>query len=131
MANISGRETARTSWMPLRPTDGNPQLFRGKVTLDELYELCRDGGSQLALVRLLERLDADLRAERFVDVSALLARLLVDQLSPNVLVGAAAITRFAHEQLGATRSNFVARVTEHLRNVLGEDRANALMQSRR
>jgi hypothetical protein len=96
----------------------------------QLYQLCAAKKDQSAVEKLLGRLEADLRAGRPESVDVILKRLDVERLAPAVLVAALTITVPAKSVL-REREGFLERVEELLRRSLGNDRAAALLATRR
>jgi hypothetical protein len=96
----------------------------------QLHELCAANKDQAAMEKLLERLEADLRADRPGLVDAILKRLDVQRLAPAVLIAALTITVPAKGAL-REREGFLRRVESFLGSTLGKDRAAALLATRR
>jgi hypothetical protein len=95
-----------------------------------IYALSASGNDQAALETLLAWLDHDLRRDRFVAVDDMLRQLEVSRLGPAVLLAALTITHPAREML-RERVAFLERVEHCLRQTLGDDRAAALLTTRR
>jgi hypothetical protein len=96
----------------------------------QLYELCAAKRDQAAVEKLLAGFEADLRAARPQLVDAALKRLDARRLVPAVLIAALTITVPAKPVLHE-RASFLLRAEAVLRETLGDDRAAALLATRR
>lgn len=130
------RTTNRTQggqWMRAAPTDEGLELepVNGpSLDLNAWYQRCAQGETIGVLEELVGWMEQQLYTEAYDNVNAMLVRTIVDKLAPNVVLGALTMSAHAADRLSA-RVDFVARAERYLRYVLGDDRAERLLVTRR